>query len=302
MAIDLNDLVVFTRVIDEGSFTAGGRVLGLPKSTVSRRIARLEDRLGVRLLQRTTRRLSLTDAGRAYHARASRIIADLEEAERLVIGMQAVPTGRLRVTAPVEMGERLAELATVYLRDYPQTQVELDLTSRYVSLVEEGYDLAIRAGRLGDSTLIARRLARSPRFLYASPEYLAARGAPLRIEELRDHDCILLGVAVSGTWHLTGPRGQVAVPVSGRIAVTNFQGVKRAAAAGLGIALLPATLAEPEASEGRLSVVLPLATPPADNLWAVYPSTRHLAPKVRAFIDLLEAELVPELERLGRGS
>jgi len=292
MSVDLNDLAVFTKVVQEQSFTRAGTALGLPKSAVSRRVSRLEDRLGVRLLQRTTRRLSLTDAGQAYFERCARIIADVEDAGRVVTDMHATPRGRLRVTAPVELGvDYLSPIAGEFLTRYPDVQLDLDLTSRFVDLVAEGYDVAIRAGAaLAESTLVARRIMRAPWQLVASPAYLDQYGTPSNPAQLSDHDCVIFGPSgVNAVWKLEHQRGtkSLSVPVSGRLAATNFGVVKRAALAGLGVAQMPALLCADEVDAGELTVVLPSWSAPESSLYVVYPSRRHLSAKVRVFVDFL---------------
>lgn len=289
MEHDLNDVLVFSRVVDAGSFTGAARQLGLPKSTVSRRISRLEDHLGVRLLQRTTRKLSLTDAGRLYYDRSARIVAELEDAERVVSEMQEQPRGRLRVTAPMEMGERLWLTITAFLEAYPEVELSLDLTNRYVNLVEEGFDVAIRAGTLSDSSLIARRLEESRFILVASPSYLEKRGVPAQLEDLKDHDCIAFSGRSVGhhTWHLQGPDGEVQMRIKGRLILNHLDMVKRAAIAGLGIGMVPNFYLAPEFESERLIEVLPGCGGLSSPISLVYPSTRHLAPKIRAFVDFM---------------
>ncbi len=288
---DLNDLLVFLRVADAGSFTAAARALGLPKSTVSRRVSRLEDRFGVRLLQRTTRKQSLTDAGRTLYDRTAHIMSDLQDAERAVTEFSTLPSGRVRVTAPVEFSA-IPQLITDFLHLHQGVQIDLDLTNRYVDLVEEGFDVAIRAGRLPDSTLIARKVGDAHTTLVASPAYLESRGAPQDIEDLTEHDCVIFGSqSRNATWTLSGARGPVKVPVSGRISVNHFDVVRQAAVAGFGIALLPVDWVSGEISAGRLVAVLPGACPPSSPLWAVTPSRKHLSPAVSAFIGYLKARL-----------
>ncbi len=296
MKTDLNDLVVFTHVVDAGSFTAAARGLGLPKSAVSRRIARLEEQLGVRLLHRTTRKLNLTDAGRTLYDRGARIVSDVKDVERAVAEMQERPRGLLRVTAPVEFPSA-AQLVTGFLNLFPEVQIDLDLTNRYVDLVEEGIDVAVRAGQLADSSLVAKKLGDGRRILVASPAYLATRGTPADIGALSDHDCILFGPwSAKATWSLIGPRGPLKVPVRGRISVNHLDAVRRVALAGLGIAVLPVDWIANDLTAERLSHVLPDVNPPPGSIWAVYPSRKHVPPTVRAFVDYLKtsfAEHIP---------
>lgn len=285
--VEPNDLITFTRVVDAGSFSGAARLLGVPTSTVSRRVARLEARLGVRLLQRTTRRLSLTDAGRILHGRGERILAELADAGRAVAEMQATPRGTVRLTAPAAVGELLTPLLAELLERHPELDVELELTDRVVDLIDEGFDLALRAGPLRDSTLVAHKLSDAPVRLVASPAYLERRGTPRRYQELAQHDCILFAPwSERSSWTLLCPEGKVRVRVRGRIKANSVRVVHEAALAGLGIALFP-TLAchREDLAAGRLKVVLPEVGLPPQTLWIVYPSRSHLAPKVRTVVE-----------------
>ncbi|HEX2881045.1 MAG TPA: LysR family transcriptional regulator, partial [Polyangiaceae bacterium] len=190
--MDLNEIAIFAQVVQAGSFTSAAAQLGMPKSTVSRKIAELEERLDSRLLQRTTRKLSLTDAGRAYYDYCARIVADIDEAERAVTSLQAIPKGLLRITAPINMGF-LAPIISDYLKRFPEVNIDLFCTARTVDLVEERFDVGIRAGVLADSTLIARNLGTIKWFLVAGPGYLKERGRPRLPEDLKKHDCLLFG-------------------------------------------------------------------------------------------------------------
>lgn len=284
---DPNDLITFTRVVDAGSFSAAARELGVPTSTVSRRVARLEAQLDVRLLQRSTRRLHLTDAGRILHARGARIAAELADAGRAVSEMQSTPRGTVRLTAPTAVGELLTPLLAELLDRHPELGVDLDLTDRVVDIIEEGFDLALRGGPLRDSSLVAHRVSEAPVHLVASPAYLERRGTPRRYQELAEHDCILFAPwSERSTWTLLCPEGKVRVRVRGRLQANSVRVVREAALAGLGIALFP-TLAYHRADldAGRLRIVLPDVGVPAQTLWLVYPSRRLLAPKVRAVVE-----------------
>ena len=288
METNLNDVLVFTQVVEAGSFTAAAKSLDLPTSTVSRRVARLENELGVRLLHRTTRRLSLTAPGERYHERCARIIEELADAEREVTQAQATPKGRVRVTAPVDFSP-ISTLAARFLHEFPDVHLELDLTNRRVDLVEEGYDVALRAGVLVDSTLVGYKLADSTMKLVASPEYLDAHGAPRTVQELSDHDCIVFGkLGPQITWPLRSESGPVNVSVSGRISVNHLLAAKRAAVAGLGIAMIPGAYVSVELAAGPLSPVLPKIGAPAGGLWLVVPN-RHMAPAARAFVEYVRA-------------
>ncbi len=285
-------MLVFTQVVAEGSFTAAARALGMPKSTVSRRVSELEKRLGARLLHRTTRKLSLTDVGREYHARAARIVEQLQEAEALVQETQAEPTGTLKLTAPADLAmEFLSGLLSEFTARYPKVSIMLDLSQRLVDMVEEGFDLALRAGTMRDSSLVARRITRGRSHLFASPEYIGCRGEPKTLDELGDHDSVLMGKHLSTTWRLLRRKRLYDVRVSGRIVATEYPFVRHAAIDGMGVALLPDRMVAPDVAAGRLCKVLPEYTTEEFGLWIVYPSARHLPAKARVFIDFVSERM-----------
>jgi DNA-binding transcriptional LysR family regulator len=293
--MDLNEIVVFARVVETRSFTAAAQQLGLPKSTVSRKVAQLEERLGVRLLQRTTRKLNLTEVGQAYYERCARIVQDIAAAEQVVTDMQTAPRGLLRLTAPVDLGSTyLGALVAEFLLAYPEIQIELDLADRVIDLIEEGVDLGIRFGPLTESTLIARKLGVMQMRLYASPAYLARRGTPTAPAQLGDHDTLLFAPSARVIpWSLHGPDGLVEVPQHGRLISNGILGLRDAARAGAGITLLPEFVIGDDLATGRLAVVLPAWSMTRSELFAVYPSTRNLSPKVRAFLEFVIARMSP---------
>ena len=286
--IDLNDIVVFARVVEAGSFTAAARLLAMTKTTVSRRIAVLEREVGVRLLQRTTRSLSMTAAGRLYYEQSSQGLRAIEEANLRLAEARAEPSGTIRISAPVGFGGHFLIRAVVdFLALYPKTNVELRLTDDRLNLVEEGIDLAFRTGILQDSTLIARKLGSTHRLLCASPDYLARHGMPESPADLTNHQCAIAGPSASGAhWVLDGPHGEETVMVAGRFAANEMQAVVAAALAGFGIAQVPQAIAEGLINDGRLRRVLGDYRTPAGGLHVLYPSSRHLSPLVRAFIEL----------------
>jgi DNA-binding transcriptional LysR family regulator len=286
--LDLNDILVFARVVEAGSFTAAARLLGMPKTTVSRRIAALEQELGIRLLQRTTRNLNVTDAGRLYYEQSSQALRSIEHANLRIAETRTEPSGTIRISAPVGFGNYLLTgTAFDFLGAYPKTKVELHLTDDRLNLIDNGLDLAFRTGILPDSTLIARKLGSTHRTLCASPDYLACRGMPEKPADLVRHHCVIAGASASGAqWILDGPQGQETVTVHGRFAANEMQTVFAAAVAGYGVAQLPHGLAETSIREGRLRRILEDYTTPAGGLYAVYPSNQHLSPLVRAFIEL----------------
>ncbi|GLS37194.1 LysR family transcriptional regulator [Mesorhizobium tianshanense] len=286
--LDLNDIVVFARVVEAGSFTAAARLLAMPKTTVSRRVAALEREVGVRLLQRTTRSLNMTDAGRLYYEQSSQALRTLEDANLRLAEARAEPLGTIRISAPVGFGGYFLTQAVVdFLAMYPKTKVELRLTDDQLNLVEDGIDLAFRTGVLQDSTLIARKLGPTHRLLCASPDYLARHGMPESLADLTHHQCVIAGPSTSGAhWVLDGPHGQETATVAGRFAANEMQAVVAAAVTGFGVAQLPHSIAEALINEGRLRRVLPDYTTPAGGLHVLYPSSRHLSPIVKAFIEL----------------
>lgn len=285
--IDLNALVLFAKVVEKQSFVGAARALGVPKSTVSRKVAELEERLGARLLVRTTRAVRLTEAGRSYYDRATRIVADAEEADALVRDAGETPVGHVRITTTMAFAERwVAPRMAEFHRQYPRVSVEVLATDRRVDLVGEGFDLAVRAGKLDDSSLIARRLGPAGLMVVASPAYVGARGVPRTVEDLRGHDCLLLGTGISGhQWRLSGPEGPVTVAVTGPLVANDIAILHRACVAGLGITRLPRFVIAEDLAAGRLVEVLPGTSPSDAGVYVVYPGGRQLPGKVRAFLD-----------------
>jgi len=280
--VDLNRVAVFLRVVELQSFTAAAEALGLPKSSVSRSVARLEEELGVQLLQRTTRAVQLTDAGRLYFEESSRALSALEEARERLSQLDSRPQGAVRVTAPVDLGALvLAALATRFVRRTPGITLEFLLTGRIVNLVEEGVDLAVRAGPLRDSSLIARRVNGLEAWLFASPAYLDARGTPSALTDLASHDCVLFRPKRGqGEWTLIGPAGQTRLTVRGPVAADDFTFLREAVLAGAGIGLLPAVQCEQDVARGRLVRLLPSYSGPSAPLHVVWPASRHVPKRV----------------------
>lgn len=293
--LNLNEMAIFTRVVDAGSFSGAARLLGLPKSTISRKVALLEEHLGVRLLQRTTRVLKLTEIGTAYYAHCSRMVNEAEEATRLVSQMQVTPRGQLRVTAPTEFGSRyLGKIVATYLHRFPEVRVEIDLCNRVVDIIEEGFDLAIRGGTLTDSSLIARKLVSAADYLCASPGYLAQHGIPTHPERLERLELIsYAGFRGHSTKLVDGQGGTFAVSATGKLLVNSLALARDAALAGYGLVVLPEWFCWEELQRGQLQRVLADWTLAGTGLYAVYPTPRHLSTMVRSFIELLAAELNP---------
>lgn len=294
--LDLNAVTAFVAVVEQRSFRAAARSLNVPKSTVSRRVALLEEQLGVQLLLRTTRTVTLTDVGEAFHQRASQALGALTDAAREVQQSEATPKGVLRVTAPITFAEHfLSDILTDFLASNPDVRVTLDLTDRYVDLVAEGYDVALRAGPLADSTLKARLLGSNPLVMVASPTYLKAHGTPQTPADLLAHDCIVYSNTERGAkWPLLVKRKVTPMPVRARVAVNSFMLARDFAVAGLGIARMPGGFSHQLEVEGTLVRVLKEFEPPPSPLHAVFPPGPRLTPKVRAFIDLLAARLDPD--------
>jgi DNA-binding transcriptional LysR family regulator len=297
--MDLNEVLVFARVVQKGSFTHAAAELAMPKSTVSRKVSELEERLKARLLQRTTRKLSLTDAGRVYYEYCARIVAEVESADRAVTTLQAVPRGVLRVTAPVNAAF-LGPIVADFLKRYPEVRLELFCTSRAVDLVEERFDLAIRAGTLVDSSLIAKSLGRVEWLFVATPRYLAKRGRPRTPDELKKHDGLFFGAGIDTALRLEREGKHVDLSLPARMVVTDMDILRAAAIAGLGIAMLPAFGCVKDVRARRLERVLRDWGVPPTPVHVVYPSTRHVSPTVKRFIEHLEERMTPPPWELGR--
>ncbi|OJT19780.1 LysR family transcriptional regulator [Archangium sp. Cb G35] len=281
-------MLVFAEVVSAGGITAAAARLGLRKSTVSRRLAALEERLGTRLLERNTRRLRLTESGREYHAHCARLVAEARAVNQAVSESRGTPRGTLRVATFSLLGELLTPVLSEFLLRHPQVRVQLSLAQAHVDLIAEEYDLALRTGPLMDSSMVAKQLGHVRTGYYASPAYLSRRGTPQSPEALEGHECVL--IAEPGTdevWFFTGPRGAHTVPVSGRLQVPSVRAGHAAARAGLGLVRLPTVLVADDVRAGVLVPVLEAVTPPGQPLYAVYPSSRQLPPKVRAFLDML---------------
>jgi DNA-binding transcriptional LysR family regulator len=288
--MDLNDLALFTRVVEHGSFTAAAKATGLPKSSVTRGIARLERELSVRLIQRTTRQRGVTDAGRELYERVRGAVGALEEATEAVREHGHEPAGVVRVTANPDSSMMGIPGALAELRDtLPKIHVELILTTRMVDLVAEGIDLAIRAGRLADSSLVAKKIGVTNAGLFASKPYLKKHGRPTKLGDLKDHACILFrGHDGRGTWALEGPRGPQPIDIDGVASADDFWCAASLIAAGIGIGMLPMFLAH---QRGGLEQVLPSYTMPGGGLHVVMPSGSYVPARVLAVRDALVRHL-----------
>jgi DNA-binding transcriptional LysR family regulator len=293
--LDLLELAIFVRAVEGRSLSAAAQALRLPRSTVTRRLAQLEDRLGTQLLHRSTRSMSLTPAGEAFYPRAARLVAEAQLAWEEVTEGITEPRGRLRVTAPVEFGDSLMfGLCVEFLRRYPEVHLEMDLSNRLVDLIGEGFDLAIRAGRLADSSLLARKLCTVQHRLFASSAYLGRNGLPQSPHDLEHHAVVALA-RPSGPlhWDLQRGRDQVQVPLHPRLVVNHLPAVRDAVLAGVGIGPLPATQEEGSAAPRHpdLRPVLQEWSFPAAGIYAVTPAHRHPRAAVQRFVELVQERL-----------
>lgn len=295
----MQHMSVFARVVSAGSFSAAARDLGVSTAVVSRRVAALEARLGIRLLHRTTRRLALTDEGATFHESVLRILREVEEAEAAASAGSAQPRGVLKVAMPASFGHRhIAPLIPVFAQRYPEVELALHLSDRPVAIIEEGFDLGIRIAELADSSLAARKLAPNRRVVCASPEYLKRHGAPRTPAELAQHNCLIPNWEhdFSMSWDYREPSGKSgSVRVRGRYACDNWEVLRDWALAGLGIALKSTWDVRSQLEDGLLVPVLPGYTFGTEvAIYAVYPHRRHLPAKTRAFIDFLADSFGPE--------
>ncbi len=292
----LDAMEAFVRVADCRSFSGAARRLQLSKSVVSRQVSRLEAHLGARLFHRTTRNLALTEVGQAYYERCARILAEVEEANLSVSTLQAEPRGKLRVNAPMSFGIlHLAPLIPRFLERFPHVDIDMAMNDRIVSLVEEGFDVAIRIGKLEDSSLIARHLAPARRVVCASPAYFDRQGAPETPDDLVHHCCLSYSnLAASDEWNFCTANGmRWPVEVRGRLRVNNGDALREAAIAGVGLIMSTTFLCGRDLQAGRLVSVLGDYIAQNLAIHAVYPHSRHLSPKVRAFVDFLAENFGP---------
>jgi DNA-binding transcriptional LysR family regulator len=293
--LDLNDVAMFVQVVRHGSFAEAGRRLGLPPNTVSRRIQQLEEQVGTRLMQRSTRKLTLTSAGQAFHERCAGAVDGLVEAgQELITGSQE-PSGLVRVAATADFFDFFPmEWVADFLAAHPLVRVDFVLSDAKADLIAEQIDVAFRGGVLPDSGYVARKLL-GPRTdgMVASPAYIAARGAPATLQALADHDCVTAAhPSGRATWRVTGPNGaEEEVQVTGRFSGNTAQALRKAALAGLGIALLPPSMGRLDVEAGRLVPVLPQYQRTGQGLSVLYPSRRHLPLAVSAFIGLVMEKL-----------
>jgi DNA-binding transcriptional LysR family regulator len=285
----LTSMAAFVKAADLGSFTAAGTTLGLSSQMVGKHIGALEDRLGTPLLRRSTRRQSLTDAGRLFYERCRIVLAEAEAAEALVEDMSATPRGRLRISAPVAFGAcRLAPTVTDLLRLHPELEIELTLTDRYVDMIDEGYDAVLRLGPIGDTSLVARELALHDQIVCAAPDYLSTRGEPETPADLERHDCLAF-VNWSGLpyaeWRFTRDGVAHPIPIRSRFQVNDGRVLVAAAIAGHGIILQPTAVVGDAIAAGQLVPILKGYAPPARPLYLMFAKRVPQPPKLRTCID-----------------
>jgi len=287
------EMRVFAAVADAGSFVAAADALDISKAAVSRYVSEVEQRLGVRLMHRTTRRLSLTPEGEVFLARSREIIASIDDSEREISTRSESASGLLKLSVPVSFGiKHLAGLWSEFLQAHPQVSLDVQLADRVIDLVDEGFDVAVRIARLPDSSLVSRKLATTRLVLCASPKYLKARGVPKHPSDLAEHDILGYSLLAAGdTWHFTGTKGPVTVKVRPRLWTNNGDTCVAAAVRGAGIQLQPTFLVADELASGKLVEVLPKFRASELGIYAVYPTRKFVLPKVRVLLEFLSAKL-----------
>ena len=298
----VSDLAFFALVMKQGSLAAVARELGVTPPVVTKRLAALEQRLGVRLLNRTTRRMSVTHEGEVYLSNGARILADIEELEMKVVSSRAEPKGLLRVNATFGFGRRhVAPAVAAFARRYPEVEVQLQMTERPLNLVDTAYDVGVRIGELPDARITARKIASNRRLLCASPLYLDKAGGPATPNDLQRHDCIVIREddTAYGVWHLSNGRRQETVKVRGTLSTNDGETAVAWALDGYGIIMRSQWDAAPYLRSGRLVPVLAEWSLPGADIFAVYPERLNLSAKVSAFVDFLSSRLAPHLARPG---
>ena len=287
--IDLNEIAVFIRVVDAGSFSGAAKLLGLPRSTVSRKVAQLEESLGIRLLQRSTRKLNLTQAGREYYQQCSNAITNIEKANQQACNLQQSPSGSLRITAPlVAQNGFMCDWINEFIAMFPDVNAEVLLTDDNIDMIERGIDVAFRAGALSDSSLVARRLVETRLVLCASPEYLS-KAAPINsLNDIKLQQCILVGDAQStANWRLQNESQSAVIPLNSKLIVNSMEFALNACLAGIGIGLIPDAMVADFIETGRLKQVLTDYSSEIGGLYVVYPSRENLSITVRTFVDFI---------------
>jgi|SRR5580704_8977211 LysR family transcriptional regulator for bpeEF and oprC len=296
---DLRTLAIFVKVAERLSFVQAAAELGITQSGVSNAVKRLEDQIGTRLLARTTRRVSLTEDGAAFFARCRQALADIDDAESVLKDAQRKPSGTLRIDMPVSFGRiKVVPLLGSFRQQYPDIQLRLTFNDRYIDMVEEGVDVSVRFGVLEDSSLIARRLSGAELSVVASPRYFARYGKPKRPEELAAHNCIAFTFRehyITRDWRFRAASGETSFTPKGDISLSDGAAVCDAVCGGYGIAQLQDFFIDVPMARGELVSVLDKFRPAPQPIWLVYPPTRHLTPKVRAFVDFMTARFAAPL-------
>lgn len=285
----LTSIEIFVKAVESGSFTGAGELLNMSSQLVGKHVKALEQDLGVKLLNRTTRRQHLTDVGRNFYDRARNILAEMEAAKNLAHEVRAIPTGTLRISASVSFGvNALAKVLPLYMKENPEVNVEMSLTNRTVDIIDEGFDIVFRVGELSDSGLIGRSLKPYKLVLCASPDYLKRSPAISHPEDLRKHECLGFSFTeLRSRWTFQSEDGLITVPVTGKLMVDSGEVLLEAAKAGMGIMLQPSELVERDIASGALAEVLPDYPVPTRPMHLVYPPDKRMTPKMRSFIDFV---------------
>ena len=280
----------FVYVAENESFTLASKKMAISTAQVSRQVSALEKRLNIKLFYRTTRKVSLTEEGRIFYQHCRSVLDGLDAAERAITNLQSKPQGKIKLTAPVAYGEKqILPLVNNFIKKYSDVEVSAYLSNQQVDLVEDGYDLAIRLGKLSDSTMMAKKLGKRTNYVCASPDYLAKHGIPHSISELNKHSCLL---GTLDYWNFRESGREKSVRVTGRLRYNNGYSLTDAALKGLGIVQLPDYYVEEQIKSGELVTLLDNYRAPDEGIWAVYPQNRHLSPKIRLLVDYLAEQLL----------
>jgi DNA-binding transcriptional LysR family regulator len=280
----------FVYVAENESFTQASNKMAISTAQVSRQISALEKRLNIKLFYRTTRKVSLTEEGSIFYQHCRSVLDGLEAAERAITNLQSKPQGKIKLSAPVTYGEQqILPLVNDFIKQYSNVEVTAYLSNKQIDLVEEGYDLAIRIGKLNDSSMMAKKLSKRTNYVCASPDYLNQHGIPHSLSELSQHNCLL---GTLDYWRFRDSEKEKSIRVTGRLRYNNGQGLVDAALKGLGIVQLPDYYVEHHIKSGELVTLLDNYRVPDEGIWAVYPQNRHLSPKIRLLVDYLAKQLV----------
>ena len=280
----------FVYVAENDSFTLASKKMAISTAQVSRQVSALEKRLNIKLFYRTTRKVSLTEEGRIFYQHCRSVLDGLDAAERAITNLQTKPQGKIKLTAPVAFGEKqILPLVNNFIKQYNDVEVSAYLSNRQVDIVEDGYDLAIRLGKLSDSTMMAKKLGKRMSYVCASPDYLSKHGIPHSISELNKHSCLL---GTNDYWHFRESGQEKSIRLTGRLRYNNGYSLTDAALKGLGIVQLPDYYIEKQIQSGELVSLLDNYRAPDEGIWAVYPHNRHLSPKIRLLVDYLAEQLL----------